>query len=288
MRGVVFVEGRFRSERDEFESSAASRDVTIGFPPDRGAAVGRGAPVAFAGQGDAIWATSANSSAVDLRNGREGQSAPHSSQWEVHFAERGAGNRDHSHGHRSRGEWLFGEGAFGPFGYPFYGYGNGFGYGVGLFSDCANGLFPDWESKEYPGEYYDGSCNVDTGLASQNPAIAADGPDQLYSVDNGSAVAGGQRDPAKEEDIKGSTNEDKAGGSRQPDTLIYLADGTNYAATSYWLAGGKLHYMTSYGAEDEVPIGQVDLQRTVDANAAQGVQFTLRPALRAANPGGKR
>jgi hypothetical protein len=65
---------------------------------------------------------------------------------------------------------------------------------------------------------------------------------------------------------------------RAADTLIYLADGTNYAVTSYWLAAGELHYVTSYGGENAVPIAQIDLQRTVDANAEQGVPFTLRPS----------
>ena len=63
-----------------------------------------------------------------------------------------------------------------------------------------------------------------------------------------------------------------------PTTLIYLKDGTSYEVMSYWLDAGKLHYITNYGGETTVDMGQLDLQRTVDENARAGVSFTLRPA----------
>jgi len=48
--------------------------------------------------------------------------------------------------------------------------------------------------------------------------------------------------------------------------------------SDYWLAGGKLHYVTSYGGENSVDANQLDLQRTVNENASHGITFTLRPA----------
>jgi hypothetical protein len=60
--------------------------------------------------------------------------------------------------------------------------------------------------------------------------------------------------------------------------VLYLNDGSVYALTNYWVAGGKLHYETSYGADNSLDLGELDLQRTVNANAARGVEFTLRPA----------
>jgi hypothetical protein len=60
--------------------------------------------------------------------------------------------------------------------------------------------------------------------------------------------------------------------------VLYLNDGSVYALTNYWVAGGKLHYETSYGADHSLDLGELDLQRTVNANAARGVEFTLRPA----------
>ena len=64
----------------------------------------------------------------------------------------------------------------------------------------------------------------------------------------------------------------------QPYVVIFLRDGTSYAVGDYWLAGGKLHYVTSYGGENSVDYNQLDLQRTVNENATHGITFTLRPA----------
>jgi len=63
-----------------------------------------------------------------------------------------------------------------------------------------------------------------------------------------------------------------------PHTLIYLQNGSSYEVADYWLADNKLHYVTTYGGENSVDLSQVDMQRTVDANAARGVDFTLHPA----------
>ena len=51
---------------------------------------------------------------------------------------------------------------------------------------------------------------------------------------------------------------------------LYLKDGTSFAVSDYWLADGKLHYVTSYGGDNAVDESQVDLQRTVNENAARG------------------
>jgi hypothetical protein len=59
--------------------------------------------------------------------------------------------------------------------------------------------------------------------------------------------------------------------------MLYLNDGTVYALTNYWVAGGRLHYVTQYGGENSVAMDQVDMQRTVDVNAHRGVPITLRP-----------
>jgi len=39
-----------------------------------------------------------------------------------------------------------------------------------------------------------------------------------------------------------------------------------------------MHYITNYGGENTLDMGQLDLQRTVDENARTGVDFTLKPA----------
>jgi hypothetical protein len=58
--------------------------------------------------------------------------------------------------------------------------------------------------------------------------------------------------------------------------VIYLRDGTSYGVTDYWLSAGKLSYLTTYGGENSIPVEMLDLQKTVDENAAQGLEFTLR------------
>ncbi|MFY9527887.1 MAG: hypothetical protein WBC04_13205 [Candidatus Acidiferrales bacterium] len=61
-------------------------------------------------------------------------------------------------------------------------------------------------------------------------------------------------------------------------TILVLKDGSSYSVTDYWLESGRLHYVTTYGGENNIPVEQLDLQRTVDDNAQRGVTFTLRPA----------
>jgi len=62
-----------------------------------------------------------------------------------------------------------------------------------------------------------------------------------------------------------------------PLTLLQLKDGSMYGLTDYWLEDGKLHYFTSYGGENSLPIERIDLDRTVQLNWERGVEFVLRP-----------
>jgi len=62
-----------------------------------------------------------------------------------------------------------------------------------------------------------------------------------------------------------------------PTILLYLKDGTMLAASDYWIADNKLHYLVSYGGENTVEMNEVDLQRTVDQNGKNGVKFWLKP-----------
>ena len=66
--------------------------------------------------------------------------------------------------------------------------------------------------------------------------------------------------------------------------LLYAKDGTSYAASEYWLAGGKLHYTMSSGGEGALDMDQLDLQRTEDENAKRGVKFVLKPAPNSTGP----
>jgi len=63
----------------------------------------------------------------------------------------------------------------------------------------------------------------------------------------------------------------------KPRTLLALKDGSEFALTEYWLEGYALHYVTTYGGRNSVPVERVDLGRTVADNAARGVEFVLSP-----------
>ena len=63
-----------------------------------------------------------------------------------------------------------------------------------------------------------------------------------------------------------------------PLILLVLKDGSVYGVTDYWLEEGRLHYLTSYGGENNISIDQLDLQKTVDENWERGVEFVLLTA----------
>ncbi len=63
----------------------------------------------------------------------------------------------------------------------------------------------------------------------------------------------------------------------RPLTLLQLKDGTMYGLTDYWLDDGRLHYITSYGGDNSVPLERIDFDRTVQLNWERGVEFVLRP-----------
>jgi hypothetical protein len=124
-------------------------------------------------------------------------------------------------------------------GYGGYGgYGLGYGYGLGGYYP------PTGDDTELPPS--DDTSNEPTASTWQNPPGGE-------GLGNNAAVS-------------------------IPNTVIYLQNGTSYEVTDYWFADNKLHYVTNYGGENSVPLSQIDWQRTVDANAARGVDFTLHPA----------
>jgi hypothetical protein len=165
----------------------------------------------------------------------------------------------------------FGFGGFGPCD-PFWGcYGYGFGYGVGYGFGGGFGYFggvggfgggssygPGWTDASS-----EGSGNVTDPNNPNSYVVAVPG--------TGSTQAAGAS-------VSDSTRAAKGDAAQQPTyVLLYLKDGTSFAVSDYWLTNGKLHYVTSYGGDNSVDESQVDLQRTVNENAARGVDFSLRP-----------
>jgi hypothetical protein len=60
-----------------------------------------------------------------------------------------------------------------------------------------------------------------------------------------------------------------------PTMLLYLSDGSALEVTDYWVEGVDLHYFTEDDKEGRVPIADLDIQRTRDANARLGFRFAL-------------
>jgi hypothetical protein len=164
--------------------------------------------------------------------------------------------------------------------YPFFPYYGGYGYGYGGFGFNAFGpCDPFWGCYGYGYGYggggigygyYGGSFSSDSGFGADlsysggqdmtpsqepNPSLYVQAPETLQEQQ--SATAG----PAEKHVV----------------AVLYLKNGSNYAVTDYWLADGKVHYVTSYGGENAIDESDLDLQKTVDENAAQGLMFTLRP-----------
>jgi hypothetical protein len=269
----------------ETASPPAPRHTTIGFPRDssgawRGTPSGNvSEPLRFAGQGDALWQTSAERATSPTANHKQSPNTSSTGQWEIRIGRSDRHKlfgRDDIFRRRFRGHSFFGSG-FGFYGFPFV------GYGVGLYAYCPAWLDPNWDWQEDLSTACEDLQQQDNSIvaygADQNDGVSLSDTRQFYGENAWQSGSGaGANSSASGGAESGAIGESRAEATRAPDTLIYLADGTNYSVTSYWLAGGALHYVTSYGGGNAIPIGQIDLQRTVDANAAQGIQFTLRPA----------
>lgn len=59
-------------------------------------------------------------------------------------------------------------------------------------------------------------------------------------------------------------------------TLLYLKNGYSVGVTDYWFENDEVHYVTTYGGENVVPLTGIDVLRTINENASRGVPFELR------------
>jgi len=148
---------------------------------------------------------------------------------------------------------------------PFWGFGFGcgllspyYGYGVGYFppaypSGPAYPSEPDYPSDSgYSPPAPSGTLQY-TPLLNQYPSVATLPSEDLSSPRSANPQA-------------------------RNETLLYLQDGSVFAVASYTVSDGRLHYVTAYGERNDVAVDLLDLQKTITANAARGVAFTLTPA----------
>jgi hypothetical protein len=281
-RGLgIFAEPRGSGEAELDARRAAPLHTTIGFPPSTDsrfvsiASAHRGAPLMFSGQGQQVWQSSPDAAAN--RNSAR--------ITETRTPQRVFPKPPHM---RRRLPILAGPGLFFPpafeFSSPIFGlYGPGFGCGPSwVFPFQCNGLYPG---------VYGGYSNLGFG-GGYGPYFGGFGDDG-YGYDGGyyappsfdlttpNSDEGASEEPAPSEWQNPPADNSSAESEQQapaPDTVIYLKDGTSFAVKDYWVADGKLHYVTSYGGENAVDLGNFDLERTTDENAKQGIAITLRPA----------
>lgn len=185
------------------------------------------------------------------------------------------------YGYPYYGAGLYGFGFGGPCD-PFfgcYGFGSGFGFGAGFGYGYGGGfgLFGGGGGDMSGWTYSSQGNAVGSGAATTGGDYTLDaggenGTDATVSANpadaNGTADASGPT----------VTLNAAAGAPAAPTvtTVLYMRDGSSFAVSDYWLAGGKLHYVTSYGGENSTDLGRLDIQRTVDENAKQGEKFALK------------
>jgi hypothetical protein len=180
--------------------------------------------------------------------------------------------------------WGWGWGGFG-WGWGWGGFwGPGWGWG---WPGYSIGYYPYW-----PGYYGDPGYGIsygDNGDYSSSNNGPVDNSSGNYNAGNYNAApvapapdnSGGIAEPEP------SPNDNPITGdvsSSRPTVLLYLKDGTTYAASDYWLQDGELHYTVNYGGEGTLHMDELDLQRTVNENARRGVNFSLHPNPASANP----
>ena len=245
------------------EEPVVPQHQTIGFPPvdsasgfatpeARVAGAAGWRPIApahgalsFSGQGHEIWQD-------EPKGAGEGTGALESRSLET--------QRPHPISPRRFHGWGFGGPGYG-YGYGwdgFYPWGLGFGFGT-----CD--LLWDFNCGAYLGNW-----NSGYGYYGPNSGLYLDS-----SSDNGGTDSSSLQDYGTYENTAPeSSPQDSANGT----TVIYLNDGTSFTVTDYWVSDYQLHYVTDGVRENAVNLDQIDVQRTVDENAARGVSFTLKPA----------
>ena len=161
----------------------------------------------------------------------------------------------------SPGGYGFYGGSCAGFGSPFCGpYGPGWGWGgagwggfVGYAPIEDLGNAPNYVDTP-TNESYDNGQDADTG------GNYSDMPPEIPPVADASPSA--------------ASSQAAVAAPSAPAQLIFKS-GSAYAVTAYWVSGTELYYRPVYGGTNHVPLDQLDLPATVEANTRAGVPFTL-------------
>ena len=158
---------------------------------------------------------------------------------------------------------LYGFGFNGLFPCPF-----ALGYGCGMTPPYYGYVPPTVPQGAYPS---------DPGYPPPDPNYAAvSGPAATSAALQYASLPGDYSSLANLPDSNLSATKG-AGGQSAGDVLLYFKDGSVFNIASYTVASGRLHYMTAYREEGDIEVVQLDVQKTIQANAARGVTFTLTP-----------
>jgi len=62
---------------------------------------------------------------------------------------------------------------------------------------------------------------------------------------------------------------------------LYLKDGTVYSVSEYWFVNGQVHFIAvdegdAKSVEQTIPLGDLDVQKTVDVNTRRGFRVVMR------------
>jgi hypothetical protein len=118
-----------------------------------------------------------------------------------------------------------------------------------LFSRTFHGYF--WSDSLFAGVSGASSESVESQTPSDSSGLAPSAPPQ---------------------DAESSSSAVKV---EPPVTLLQLRDGSMYGLIRYWVHGGRLHYVTDYGGEDNVPLERIDVAKTTQLNASRGTPLIL-------------
>lgn len=162
-----------------------------------------------------------------------------------------------------------------PFGGGFLG-GFGFGY-AGPASQSGEvplgfGLWPACDSASIPGVFWSvgpcfgiGDYSAESAAGSRYPPGSA--PPSTYLL------------PllfAEEPQSATAPQQNPSAAAPAATMLLYLTDGSTIAASDWWVARGRLQYITTSGTSGSMDLSQLDLEQTITQNETRGLVFILR------------
>ena len=177
--------------------------------------------------------------------------------------------------------------------YPWWGYGGGCGFngftsycrpgpyaynysglnyclsGFG-FWNCGYGLGYGGYGSGYG--YVDGAYGPAPGYDAESSAPADSGPGASAAPEDEGDTSNMYMGPL---DLAPGSVEPEAAAPRLPPAQIILKNGSAYEVAAYWVSNNELYYRPVTGGLNHVPLAQLDLSATVEANSRNGVTFSL-------------